>query len=115
MKILVLAKIDELAQDFLKAPRIEKRNETRLGLTIDYEVDSGEYSEKSIWFDGVRNFKHTPESKVTADMVHAYNSICEVVDSDWVEDKLRKQGHKHYIIYFDGFGAFEINATSFQL
>ena len=112
MKIIKIAEIKELAQNFQASPGIW-RNEAQLKMTIDYEVSSGGYSEKFIWFEDVQNFRHIRESEVTVDVIQAYNSICEVVDSNWLEPKIREQGIKHYIIYFDGFGSYEIIAKNF--
>ena len=114
MKIKKLMHINELAQDFLKSPRIS-RNGDRLYITYDYEMDSGKYSEKSICFENVKNYRHVSEQNTTADMIEAYNSIGEVVDSDWIGHELLSQGFKHYIIYFDDYGTQEIIADNFRL
>lgn len=114
MEIIVLKEIDGLAQNFLEAPRTLMENST-LEILYDYETNSGEYSEKSILFDGVEDYKHVDESNLTVDMIKAYNSIAEVIDSTWLSNGLKSLGCKHYIIYFDGYGAYEIIAKAYSL
>lgn len=113
MEIYILKKINELAQDFLKSPRVMEKNDGLL-LTYDYEMDTGEYSEKSIYFENMKGYRHVSESNIKVDMIKAYNAIGEVVDSEWLSNELRSQSFKHYIIYFDEYGAYEIIAKEFQ-
>lgn len=114
MDILKLVDIKDLAQNFLRAPRISKIDDG-LFITYDYEMDTGEYGEKSIIFENALDFRHISESDITPDMIKAYNSIGVVVNSDWINDRLIAETHKHYIIYFDEYGAYEIIAKNFKL
>lgn len=107
-----LLEIKELAQDFLRSPRVTKIND-KLSITYDYELDSGDYSEKSIVFINVYDYRHIIEINVTPNMIEAYNSICEVVDSTWECNEMNLRDLHHYNIYFDGFGAYEILAESY--
>jgi hypothetical protein len=114
MNVIVLINIEGLAQNFLKAPRVS-RNSTSLSIVYDYEMDSGAYGEKNISFEDVKDYRQVVESSVTPDMMKAYNSIGEVADSSWLDHEMKSQGYKHYIIYFDEYGAYEILAKKFQL
>lgn len=114
MEIVILKEIDGLAQNFLEAPRTLMKNST-LEILYDYEMDSGDYSEKRIIFDGVEDYRHVEESNLIADMIKAYNSVAEVIDSNWLSNELISRGYKHYIIYFDEYGAYEAIAKTYRL
>jgi hypothetical protein len=114
MEIIVLSKIDGLAQNFLDAPRVNIKN-FELEIVYDFEMDSGEYGEKVVTFHDVQDYRHTEEKNVTVDMIKAYNSIGEVTDSNWISAEKISQGYNHYIIYFDEYGAYEIVAKGFQV
>jgi hypothetical protein len=77
-------------------------------------MESGQYGERSIYFDGVNDYRHVVESHVTLDMLKAYNSVAQVVDSEWISNEMRSRGLKHYMIYFDEYGAYEIIANEFR-
>jgi hypothetical protein len=112
IKVLV---IKELAQDFLKPPRVTTINH-ELKITYDYEMDSGEYGEKCIFFEDLYDFRHTHENSVTPEMIDAaYNSIARITNSSWLNDNLIKNGYSHFLIYFDDFGAFEIIAKNYRV
>lgn len=113
VNILKLNDIKELAQNFLNSPRIEK-NDSGLYLIYDYEKDDGEYSEKTIFFKNVKGFRQILENNITVDMIKAYNSVAVVIDSEWLTDEMYLQGFKHFIIYFEEYGAYEIIAKEFQ-
>ena len=113
MEIRKLLTIHDLAQNFLKAPRINN-NEFGLSITYDYEMESGEYGEKTIFFEDVKDYRYTSESDVTKDILNAYNAISEVVNSTWLSRETLGKGYKHYIIYFDEYGAYEIIAKSYR-
>jgi hypothetical protein len=113
MEIIKIKNINELAQNFLKAHRVLENNNV-LSITYDYEKGSGEYGEKSIYIKDTKGYRHVVESNITVDMINAYNSIGVVVDSDWISNELQFQDYKHYIIYFDEYGAYEIIAKEFQ-
>lgn len=114
MKSIKLKFIEELAQEFLQAPRISRTN-NGLSIVYDYEMDSGEYGEKSIFFEDVRDYRHIHEDDVKAEMIEAaYNSIVKIVDSDWLSNGMSKQGYNHFLIYFDDYGVFEVIAKSFN-
>lgn len=114
MEIVVLKEIEGLAQNFLEAPRTLTKDSS-LEIIYDYEMESGNYGEKSITFDGVEDYRHVDESNLVADMIKAYNSIAEVIDSSWLSNELISRGYKHYIIYFDEYGAYEVLAKTYRL
>ena len=114
MNIKKLIHIEGLAQNFLKAPRVVE-NGSVLYVLYDFEMDTGEYTEKSISFEGVKGYRHTEESRVSPEMIETYNSIAEVVNSEWITYEMVSQGCKHYLIYFDDYGAYEVIAKSFRI
>ena len=112
MKIEKLIEIDGLAQNFLKAPRISII-ETGLNLTYDFESTTGEYIERNIFFKNAKDYRHIKEKDVITDMIKVYNSIGIVKNSEWLDEELKLQDYKHYIIYFDEYGVYEILAKEF--
>lgn len=106
MEVIKLFNIDELAQDFIQPPRVKSKEDITI-LIFDYEMENGEYGEKGIYFKNVIKQKHTPENKVEGYMIKAYNSVGEVKDSSWLKENELYNEYKHYIAYFDGFGAYE--------
>jgi len=106
--------IKELAQDFMMSPKIhEDINNNKLILTYDYEMDSGEYSLKNIIFNVTKEFIYTPDRKILPYMINAYNCITEITNSPKIDNEKNNQGYKHFIIYFDGFGAYEFISKGF--
>lgn len=114
MEFIKLFEIEELAQDFLRSPRVSKNND-ELSITYDYELDTGDYGEKSIIFINVCGYHHVDENNVTTDMIEAYNSICEVLESTWKCNEMNLRDLHHYIIYFDGYGGYEVLAKGYHI
>ena len=112
--MIKVAIIKDLAQNFLQAPRITKKGDQMI-ITYDYEMGSGEYSERNLYFDNVKDYRHTEENDVTAEIIEAsYNSIAKVVDSNWINQDLLLKNYNHFIIYFDEYGAYEFVAKGFR-
>lgn len=105
--------IKELAQDFLKPPRVFHEANI-LSIIIDYETEKGTYSEKKIEFFDVADYRHIPEENTEPEVMEAYNYICLVIDSEWLIEKNISNRYKHYMIYFDEYGTYEIIAKKYK-
>ena len=107
MDIIKKFDIKELAQDFMQPPKIERRDKDSI-LIFDYETDTGEYKWTGITFKDTIDEKYTKEKDVGEYMVKAYNSVVEVKNSDWISQTIAQDSnYKHYLVYFDGYGAYE--------
>jgi hypothetical protein len=108
--------IKELAQDFVKDPQIKTIDNNAM-LTYEYEGESGEIERRGITFQDVLASKYTSESDMEVYMVKAYNAVSIVENSPWPNefgDSIVEQGYKHFIVYFDDFGAYEFLAQNFE-
>ncbi len=105
--------INELAQNFLKSPRIIQEANI-LSIIIDYEPNEGNYSEKKIVFFDVVDYRHISEENIKPEVMEAYNYICLVLDSDWLIEKNISHKYKHFMIYFDEYGSYEIIAKKYK-
>lgn len=108
--------IDELAQEFMHTPKVEQRGRDYI-LMFDFESESGSYEWTGITFKDVAKYRHTPDNMVNEDMLKAYNAVGIVKMSNWLKEespiKKDKTCYNHYLIYFDGFGAYEFLGTNF--
>jgi len=108
--------IKELAQDFVKDPQI-KTTDNNAMLIYEYEGESGDTETKGIMFNDVLASKHTTEMGMEVYMVKAYNAVSVVENSQWSKEfgeSITEQGYKHFIVYFDDFGAYEFLAKTFE-
>lgn len=107
MEIKKIFDIEHLAQDFMEPP-VVKKNGTDAILLFDYESDTGGYKTTGITFCDTIEYRHTKEEAIKEYMIKAYNAVVEVINSNWVSKiKVKDSQYKHYLVYFDGFGAFE--------
>lgn len=110
--------IKELAQEFMNAPKIEQNGEDVV-LKYDYETDSGEYEWTGITFLNTIKYRHTKDSNISEYMMKAYNAVAELKDSVWINEVIPNSNKentdiqfKHYLVYFDGYGAYEFISAS---
>lgn len=113
MIIQKLELIKELAQDFLESPRITFEGNI-LTIVIDYETEDGIYSEKKIIFYGSVENRHISEENIKPEVIEASNYICLVLDSEWLREKNISHKFKHFIIYFEEYGFYEIIAKRYE-
>lgn len=82
-----------------------------------FDVETNELIASNIRFGAVRSFRYRGELYVTVWHIEdAYDTICEVVDSDWVAElKSRCVADwreywemRHFMIYLDSFGCLEV-------
>jgi hypothetical protein len=117
LEIVKVCSIIPLAQDFMKRPVIMKMNGAEM-LVFDYESDTGEYKLTGITFKDVITSRHTRQSQLELYMLEAYNAVAIVKDSVWLssfKETLEGKDFNHYLIYFDGYGAYEFIAKDFTV
>lgn len=115
MNVIKICDIIELAQEFIHPPKIEKKG-IDCNLMFDYESDTGEYKWTGIIFANVVSYKFTNYKYIHEYMIKAYNAITEIEESDWIKEftfRDERKNLKHYLIYFDGYGAYEFVCTGF--
>jgi hypothetical protein len=94
-------------------------------LRLQFEFQqNGRTREGSLVFRGARAHCHRAEGVSTAWQVEdAYDTICEVAGSAWLSEVLElsnSRGHpdpdlRHFMIYLDSAGSFEVLARSWEL
>ncbi len=113
MIIRKLEFIKELAQNFLNSPRIILEA-NYLAIILDYETNEGTYSEKKIVFFDVVDYRHISEENIKPEVIEAYNYVCLVSDSEWLREKYIPKKFKHFLIYFDEYGTYEVIAKKYK-
>jgi hypothetical protein len=99
------------SQEFNEGPRIQQSSGT-LVIAYDFETDAG-YSWEELTFTGVAAFGFTAARYCTEDQVRAYDKL-EEVSSDWARHLSDvSPDARHYRIYFDDVGCYEVLARSF--
>lgn len=93
-----------------------------LDLRLRYRTDAGPVI-GGLRFLVVRSFRKRAEGHCTAwHVTGAFDTLVEVIPSDWVEQLRRDQGRPpqptwqmhHYLIFLDGAGAFEAVAADWE-
>ena len=94
-----------------------------LSLTFEYD-DDGRWWTGVLRFDAVRAYMHRAEGLCTLWHIEvAYDTIVEVVNSPWAAELAaldRERGHpfdglRHFMIYIDSAGCFEVYGPSWDL
>jgi hypothetical protein len=106
--------LPHLSQEFVDGPKLRRELGERLVIAYDYEQRGGGYAWEELAFDGMIAFSFTEHRYCTAEQYHAYDVLQEVSDSGWIA-RLRDapSGVKHYRIYFDDIGCYEVLASGF--
>lgn len=96
---------------------------TRINLAFDYydEEDDDKVYNGFIEFVGVGNYRHSTE-KFTRFVKGTYDNLCVVRDSEFLKtismispEWFDEFNMKHYAIYLDSYGLYEIVASSFEV
>jgi hypothetical protein len=92
----------------------------RLSITYDFEQEDGSYALDSFRFEGVEAFRFTLYETCEPEQVEAYDMLIDVEGSSWLRDHRAKKIEdnpdlKHYRVFFDEIGCYDIIATSFFL
>lgn len=90
-------------------------------LRFEFERDGVPYRQ-GLQFDSVRAFRFRTEGHCTAWHVEAYDTLIEVLGSEWVGELLAAEpsgawGHwkiRHFMIYIDSRGCYEVGAESWS-
>lgn len=99
-------------------------DERGLTLSITCADDDGRPRSSAVVFKTPRAYRQRAETYCTAWHVQdTFDTICEVVDSEWVEELRRdavpewrdKWALRHFMIFLDGFGCLEVAAESAAL
>lgn len=99
-------------------------DERGLTLSITCADDDGRPRSSTIVFKNVRAYRRREETYCAAWHVQdTFDTMCEVIDSEWVEELRRdsvpewrdKWVLRHFMIFLDGFGSFEVVAESASL
>jgi hypothetical protein len=106
--------LPHLSQEFIEGPKLRLEPGERLVISYDYEQRGGGYAWEELTFEGMVAFSFTEHRYCTAEQYHAYDELQEVSDSSWIA-RLRDapSGVKHYRIYFDDIGCYEVIAMGF--
>jgi hypothetical protein len=109
------------SQEFEQGPQVILSRRT-VTLKCDYETPTGEYAWLILVFSGVHGFSFTRDYSCKSSQFDAYDKLVEVQSSSWVQmllDRRPKQVPispvKHYRIYFDNIGCYEIAAEKFDI
>ena len=102
------------SQEFMQGPQL-LHTLSELKLRFDYELPDGKYAWSALIFKGVEAFEFTGHSSCTRDQVRAYDRLVLVLDSNWLSRRAPDRGGlKHYRIYFDEVGCYDVAATMFE-
>lgn len=115
MEIIKTFLIKEPAQEFIQPPKVEIKGKDAV-LIFDYETETGDYQLTGITFINTIDYRHVNEDAVNENMMKAYNAVVELKNSDWLQEMRKKMNddsdmYKHFLVYFDGFGAYEFICT----
>jgi hypothetical protein len=112
MSALVVWRLPCRSQEFNEGPRIQQGSGS-LTIAYDFETDAG-YAWEELMFTGVAAFSFTAARYCTEDQIGAYDRLEEVSSSQWTRS-LRdvSADSRHYRIYFDDVGCYEVLARSF--
>ena len=99
------------SQEFTSGPELIQ-TPTKTTLRLDHELPTGDYVWTSIVFQGVQGLRFTGHASCSRDQVAAYDRLVIVPSAEWLETlKELLPGTKHYRIYFDEYGCYDIAAA----
>jgi hypothetical protein len=101
------------SQEFERGPElIQRRGDATLRL--DYETESGLYEWMVVYFTGVQAIRFTAWRYCSPDQIDAYDRLQEVNASEWIRAAPDLPGGiKHFRIFFDEVGCYELLAAGF--
>lgn len=103
------------SQEFMQGPQLHQRF-AEVELRLDHETETGEYIWSAIMFRGVHALRFTAHPSCSRDQVRAYDRLVQVNRSAWLERlKGAEPSVRHYRIYFDEFGCYDIAAVGFEV
>jgi hypothetical protein len=103
------------SQEFERGPELTQRRGDA-ALRLDYETESGLYELLVVQFTGVEAIRFTAWRYCSPDQIHAYDRLQEVSASEWIRGSPDLPGGiKHFRIFFDESGCYELLATGFSI
>jgi hypothetical protein len=114
MSMTLVWKMPHMSQEFAEGPKIRQERLDQLVISYDYEQEDGSYAWEEMSFTGVVAFKFTLVGHCSLDQIDAFDELHEVTESEWAATTVRATpGLRHYRIYFDDIGCYEVLATTF--
>lgn len=110
----IVWKLPCASQEFLESP-LASLNGGNLSISYDFEQRNGKYAKSSFSFHDVEFFKFTLYETCKPEQVDAYDKLVEIENSALLADhqssKIEKDlGLKHYRIFFDEIGCYDVVA-----
>ncbi len=100
------------SQEFMEGPVLKhERSDLRIG--YDCESLSGEYFWEDIIFTGVAAFRFTSHKARIPEHLAAYDRLLVAADSEWIASFSSDSRLRHWRIYFDEIGCYEVLGTGF--
>lgn len=103
-----------MSQEFDQGPKLRQDPGDQLAIAYDFEQESGEYGWEELIFTGVVGLRFTAARHCSEEQVGAYDKVVAVSGSAWAADvRDAPPGLRHYRVYFDDAGCYEVLATGF--
>lgn len=103
-----------MSQEFDRGPRLRQDPGDQVAIAYDFEQESGDYGWEEMLFTGVVGLGFTAARYCSEDQIGAYDKVEAVSGSRWVAGVPDAPiGLRHYRIYFDDIGCYEVLATGF--
>jgi hypothetical protein len=114
MTITTVWEMPHPSREFVHGPQIRHGRLDKLVIAYDFEQRRGGYAWEELAFSKVLAFSFTDHRYCSVGQIDAYDRLQEIVGSEWTA-RLREppEGIKHYRIYFDEIGCYEVLATGF--
>lgn len=101
-----------LSQECEERPRLLERPNA-LQIEYDFRTSDGEHRWEAIEFVGVAAFSLTGFEHCSEEHALAFDRLVEVQHSRWLSSlNLRAEGTRHFRIFFDDFGCYDVAAKS---
>lgn len=103
------------SQEFDRGPELIQHHGDA-ALRLDYETESGLYGWMIVQFTEVQASRFTGWRYCSPDQIRAYDRLQEIKASEWIRATPGlPDGIKHFRIFFDELGCYELLATGFRL
>lgn len=103
-----------MSQEFNEGPKLRQEPGDQVALAYDFEGETGDYAWEELTFTGVVGVLFTSSRHCSEDQVGAYDRLEDVQESAWSESVFDPPpGLRHFRIYFDDVGCYEVLATGF--
>lgn len=103
------------SQEFMQGPQMHQTL-TEVQLRLDHETETGKYVWTNLVFLRTHALIFTSHASCSRDQVRAYDRLVQVNHSDWLQGMRGVEPDvRHYRVYFDEFGCYDIAAASFEV